>query len=978
MSSSGNRLTVAKVKAAIERSATASAAEAVQEQADSIASDPAYREAAAVLASFEPLGLNPVGAEGRDKPDFPLAGDIVPFQSDPTFRSWTLRPEVRRATLEKMDEREIRAALEANPDRPRTELQSMLEAFLTRSAPAIDQLTQKGLELALQVSRWVADVIADVPTPGEIQARLGQRRLLAPFEPLVEHFSGREAELAKLRDFVEVFPASGRKEGVLRQLRAWRGATRKPPLMLQGEGGMGKSTLLAKFVLDHAQLGTELQIPYAYLNFDNPALVVDRPATMFLEATRQLAIQYPRSETHSAVAAFEQRCVAALDSDTADDERIDWSQSNPAWIESHQENVASQSARQETLVEAFVALLRMLVQRPPSEPANSEQGNPSAPVEPPLLLVLDTFEEVQYRTTSALRKLWSALDELQVRYPRTRIVLSGRVEVEGPDVPPLMLLTLGDLDRKGADQLLERLGVADPGVRRNVYDQVKGNPLSLRLAADVLAAEGPIKGKIGGLSTSRLPFSSNERMIQGQLYVRLLSHIHDPDVRRLAHPGLVVRRIDPAVIRYVLAGPCEIDVPDDAAARALFEKLRAEVSLVQPQPDGSVRHRPDVRARMLDLLRSDSPGKVATIHENAVRYYTPLTGSASRAEEIYHRLQLNLDPTAIDERWQPGVEQYLQGAIPELPARAAAYLRAKLGFSANQAEIAREGDQLSWELGAATEADALLRDGLPERALAVVRVRAERRPGSQLYAIEARVLTQLGMTDEAAAVIEAGLVDGAREGSVDSLAELYPLAAASAEAAGDLERAARSLKRAAEIARQRADRTALVDLLARRLRVMRLMSPPPRSKIAKAEAELSTMFLEAEGGSIVDPVVIKRLVQVLGPSNQDVVARSLALVRIRPTDDASYMALAQALINWMASPTPESRVGRETLLGFAEALGVAASPEPTVDDVVKTLEVAVASGRLEDFLERLLSSGQADEPTLGAIADIIDDRPARA
>jgi hypothetical protein len=90
------------------------------------------------------------------------------------------------------------------------------------------------------------------------------------------------------------------------------------------------------------------------------------------------------------------------------------------------------------------------------------------------------------------------------------------------------------------------------------------------------------------------------------------------------------------------------------------------------------------------------------------------------------------------------------------------------------------------------------------------------------------------------------------------------------------------------------------------------------------------------------------------------------------------MALAQALVNWMASPTPEGHQGLDTLQGFAETLGIAVTTEPTVDSVVKTLEAAVATNRLEDFLERLLSSDTVDSPTLGAIADIIDDRPTSA
>jgi hypothetical protein len=48
-------------------------------------------------------------------------------------------------------------------------------------------------------------------------------------------------------------------------------------------------------------------------------------------------------------------------------------------------------------------------------------------------------------------------------------------------------------------------------------------------------------------------FSLAETAVQGQLYQQILNHIPDPDLRQLAHPGLVVRRVTRDVIKEVLA-----------------------------------------------------------------------------------------------------------------------------------------------------------------------------------------------------------------------------------------------------------------------------------------------------------------------------------------------------------------------------------------------------------------------------------------
>ena len=83
-------------------------------------------------------------------------------------------------------------------------------------------------------------------------------------------------------------------------------------------------------------------------------------------------------------------------------------------------------------------------------------------------------------------------------------------------------------------------------------------------------------------------------------------------------------------------------------------------------PDGSLRHRGDLRKLMVDLLHESEPEKAEEIHCGAVRFYTRKgRGVDDRAEEIYHRLRLDQSTEKIDRRWLVGIEQFLFNALDE-------------------------------------------------------------------------------------------------------------------------------------------------------------------------------------------------------------------------------------------------------------------------------------------------------------------------
>lgn len=168
--------------------------------------------------------------------------------------------------------------------------------------------------------------------------------------------------------------------------------------------------------------------------------------------------------------------------------------------------------------------------------------------------------------------------------------------------------------------------------------------------------------------------------IQRWLFRRIIDHIHDPDVSHLAPGALIVRRITPDVIRYILAEPLRVDMPNRTRAREVFDECAKEVMLFERKPDDSLGIRPAMRSRMLPLFRKDDPYAVEAIHSRAVAYYRTRSDILSRGEELYHRLCLGDSPGSLDLRWQTGVEEHLASSLDELPPVSQTYLALRLGI----------------------------------------------------------------------------------------------------------------------------------------------------------------------------------------------------------------------------------------------------------------------------------------------------------
>jgi len=196
-------------------------------------------------------------------------------------------------------------------------------------------------------------------------------------------------------------------------------------------------------------------------------------------------------------------------------------------------------------------------------------------------------------------------------------------------------------------RFLEAQGVRDEGLAHRLADLCGGIPLSLKLAATLLAKDPDALRADGGSAFGTTLMHASDEALQGQLYGRVLDHIADERVRRLAHPGLVLRRITPEVILEVLDGPCELGLTTMAEAHALFDALRRETSLVTvDDTDEALVHRSDLRRVMLKLLGASEPALVERIRRAAIAILPSrsLDGGGRRRPSTTASTSANMSP----------------------------------------------------------------------------------------------------------------------------------------------------------------------------------------------------------------------------------------------------------------------------------------------------------------------------------------------
>jgi hypothetical protein len=506
-----------------------------------------------------------------------------------------------------------------------------------------------------------------------------------------------------------------------------------------------------------------------------------------------------------------------------------------------------------------------------------------------------------------------------------------------------------------------------------IVTAVGRNPMSLRLAAEFVREQG-IQSLQSIETRSFLFLRLKTEKIQAQLYGRILGHIHDPDVRKLAYPGLIVRRITPEVIREVLAGPCDIALPDQKAADRLFDALAQEIALIQSDGERAVKHRLDIRRVMLgDLLAQVPPETVTAIDRGAVEYYRAQTGARARAEEIYHRLRLGEPPETVGERWIPGVEEHLRNALEELSPSARLWLSRRLGVTPDPALLA-QADLETWEDLTLRDAQRFLQSGNPHGALDLVSARKERSPASPLYRVEAETLRLLGRDKEARETARRGIGSAAAAGNSEVALDLQLLLAAIEEGEDRHEAALDLLEHAKRLVDHTTPPLLALRLFAARIRVRRSLGAgfaKERSELMEEACGLLTpVVLRDTRGR---PALLRELVAELGGMNLQLLRQGLDVVGLELDDEGQRQLLARALASW-----DNCLRATETTPDLAARAGITAN-----HDWAKFVETLSATQLTHSVLD-WLSSVPPDGETQEQIADVFRSsvaaslRPARS
>jgi cellulose synthase operon protein C len=871
-----------------------------------------YREAAAVLSSFDPITLNPLADVGRDRRSFvsQMIGDTYISYDAGGEPVWSLRNDVRLAALKRLgSQSKMQRALQANPSRPKDSLQTVYESYINGNPKPLTEMSRDELAGALQACQWLRDIVPNLPDEAAIRRQLDLVTLLGPFRSLTgAHFRGRQIELERLRRFVfepdnEAFHY----------------------LAVCGVGGAGKSTLLAKFVLDHASLTNDKdKVAFVYLDFDRSTLSANQPATILVEAARQLEIQFP---AHSLELKLLREAWVSPDFYPS----IETSGMG-SFVESDQEALSASIQRQ---VGEFAALVERI-------------GIPK------ILFVLDTFEEVQYLGSEYVENIYALLSQLRDVGPPIATVLATRAPLIQPDTE---LLSINELDREAALGFVAAHGISDATLALEIVTRIGGNPLSLSLAANVVRIEGRQAAE------AFTAFDVQQELVQGQLYRRILQHIHNSDVRKLAHPGLVVRRITPDVILNILARPCDVRIRDRAAAEELFQELKREDTLVQLSDDGAVTHRDDVRQVMLSLLARDMPATVRKIHLAAIRFYLKRSDASSRAEEIYHRLCLDQDLSTIEKRWMDGIESQLRTAIFELPLRAKRYLEAKLDLALDE-ELTQILTLVEWENNAAKRALQLLRFNRSEEVIRIFQERKERSLGSRIPLLEAQALQHLKKTSQARSVAVRGLANAEGYGDGNLILDLLSFL-------GALEAGARRwgpcktyLDRALKIAKSLGNQTRQLEIGATRLILLRTTRVLSTSDRRESEDTLATIFEQVKPRELSrDSSLAFDVAGELGDTYPDVVKRVILVCGVPKVDTRR---LLDCLSKW------DREISRKKVR-WTLAREVGLSIEKSSKNPWLSLE-SLSLSRLTDSLQSLLKRFPLTEGAATALARIMRQR----
>lgn len=555
---------------------------------------------------------------------------------------WRLKPDSRRAILRDLrDEDRLRSVAQTLADPGADTLGRYLRDTALGVPANASILSSNDLDELHTALQFIAPSVDSAISVDDVDSELAHREIDREIETARSvRLIGRESTLRKL----DIFANSDQAD--------FDSAGSTLPLFVSGVGGSGKSALLAEFASRCRRGGRRYATPLVWMDFDRATLAAVNGVEMLLEFSRQLALY--RSQFRKCLSEF-RRDVRRRLADFSD------------------RTFEASASLDSEMWSVWTAHMQ-----------------PHLPLTEPVILLFDTFEEVLLRDEAEVSYVRRWLEALQVegQVRGLRTIVSGRARPtdwsRGAQV-----IELGPLRPASAAKLLAQyllLRGKDP----KAYDLKRlvlkfgGNPLLVKILSRYLADEGPESGDVL-LSDADAP-GLQRRFAESVLYRRILRRIRtdEPELEKLAHPGLVLRRVTADLIQRVLSEPCGLRRVDGERANVLLEKLKQQVWLVErtPNPDVVV-HRRDLRRLMMRTMAENDRSRAQPIHERAAIYYAEhrdphLSRLEQKLESAYHKI-LSGQRNPLGEAESRQLYKALGEDILDLPLHSRAQIKLSAG-----------------------------------------------------------------------------------------------------------------------------------------------------------------------------------------------------------------------------------------------------------------------------------------------------------
>jgi hypothetical protein len=483
----------------------------------------------------------------------------------------------------------------------------------------------------------------------ETRRRLDLEEVLRPLRILIgaqspigtgggsDDFLGRDDQLELLYGYVGIVPAPSMGARLLRLFRRAqdRISGARGALVVHAIGGMGKSAMMAKFVLAHAT--PESDLLFAYLDFDRTTLARGDAFALLIEIARQVALQIPVDDN--------------------------WENRAKPLAELRAELREKRATLDQLAIGEYVRRFILAV--------NALAGPSQV-----FLLVLDSFERVQGQGTVATRRLIALLEELGVykgTWPRLRVVACGRSDV--PELrqdnrpTPVALPPLGtDDSHRLARRLIERsnLGTNDDWAEA-IGKAAKGYPLIIRVLVDVIAYALPQDR--AAIAADLGANAGRAAKVATVLYKRFADRLDIPGGATTLKAAICLRVVTRPLLAAVLGRLGTNEFIDPARALA---GLSNDVTLWSEIQDDQLRWRPDLRELLLECVRDENPDTLQIAATGALAALPPdgaVEGEAARAaDRLYYSLLSGRGVTDLDPRdFGPAARASLVDASEDFP-----------------------------------------------------------------------------------------------------------------------------------------------------------------------------------------------------------------------------------------------------------------------------------------------------------------------